>query len=193
MVVRIASLSLSFSLSLSPQTMDLANAGESPLLSRSGGEKGLRGSGAGTLGVPLEGTRRVGAGKSGLHARGEGERVLALESREGTRASRRVEGLSRSFSGGGGKPSCPSPSAGDLRELPRVPDVQVGFRKGRGTRDQIANICWIIEKAREFQKNIYFCFIDEALVPSRDSRARTRPPSPRAWRPDFPGAAREAP
>ena len=39
-------------------------------------------------------------------------------------------------------------------------DVQAGFRKGRGTRDQIANICWIIEKAREFQKNIYFCFID---------------------------------
>ena len=39
-------------------------------------------------------------------------------------------------------------------------DVQVGFRKGRGTRDQIANICWIIVKAREFQKNIYFCFID---------------------------------
>ena len=41
-----------------------------------------------------------------------------------------------------------------------LPDVQSGFRKGRGTRDQIANICWIIEKAREFQKNIYFCFID---------------------------------
>ena len=41
-----------------------------------------------------------------------------------------------------------------------VPDVQAGFRKGRGTRDQIANIHWIIEKAREFQKNIYFCFID---------------------------------
>ena len=40
------------------------------------------------------------------------------------------------------------------------PDVQAGFRQGRGTRDQIANICWIIEKAREFQKNIYFCFID---------------------------------
>ena len=39
-------------------------------------------------------------------------------------------------------------------------DVQAGFRKGRGTRDQIVNICWIIEKAREFQKNIYFCFID---------------------------------
>ena len=39
---------------------------------------------------------------------------------------------------------------------------QVGFRKGRGTRDQIANMCWIIEKAREFQKNIYFCFIDYA-------------------------------
>ena len=43
-----------------------------------------------------------------------------------------------------------------------LPDVQPGFRKGRGTRDQIANICWIIEKAREFQKNIYFCFIDYA-------------------------------
>ena len=43
-----------------------------------------------------------------------------------------------------------------------LPDVQAGFRKGRGTRDQIANICCIIEKAREFQKNIYFCFIDNA-------------------------------
>ena len=43
-----------------------------------------------------------------------------------------------------------------------LPDVQVGFRKGRGTRDQIANIRWIMEKAREFQKNIYFCFIDYA-------------------------------
>ena len=43
-----------------------------------------------------------------------------------------------------------------------LPDVQAGFRKGRGTRDQIANIHWIIEKAREFQKNIYFCFIDDA-------------------------------
>ena len=41
-----------------------------------------------------------------------------------------------------------------------LPDVQTGFRKGRGTRDQIANIHWTIEKAREFQKNIYFCFID---------------------------------
>ena len=41
-----------------------------------------------------------------------------------------------------------------------LPDVQDGFRKDRGTRDQIANICWIFEKAREFQKNIYFCFID---------------------------------
>ena len=41
-------------------------------------------------------------------------------------------------------------------------DIQAGFRKGRGTRDQIANICWIIKKAREFQKNIYFCFIDYA-------------------------------
>ena len=43
-----------------------------------------------------------------------------------------------------------------------LPDVQAGFRKGRGTRDQIANICWIMEKAREFQKNIDFCFIDYA-------------------------------
>ena len=43
-----------------------------------------------------------------------------------------------------------------------LPDVQAGFRKGRGTRDQIANIYWIIEKAREFQKNIYLCFIDYA-------------------------------
>ena len=42
------------------------------------------------------------------------------------------------------------------------PDVQAGFRKGRGTRDQIANICWVIKKAREFQKNTYFCFIDYA-------------------------------
>ena len=41
-----------------------------------------------------------------------------------------------------------------------LPDVQAGFRKGRGTRDQIANICWITGKGREFQKNIYFCFID---------------------------------
>ena len=46
------------------------------------------------------------------------------------------------------------------REFP----VQAGFRKGRGTRDQIANIRWIMEKAREFQKNIYFCFIDYAKV-----------------------------
>ena len=43
-----------------------------------------------------------------------------------------------------------------------IPDVQADFRKGRGTRDQVANICWIIKKPREFQKNIYFCFIDYA-------------------------------
>ena len=43
-----------------------------------------------------------------------------------------------------------------------LPDIQAGFRKGRGTRDQIANIRWIMEKAREFQKNIYFCFLDYA-------------------------------
>ena len=45
-----------------------------------------------------------------------------------------------------------------------LPDVQAGFRKGRGTRDQITNICWIIKKAREFQKNIYFCFIDYTKI-----------------------------
>ena len=44
----------------------------------------------------------------------------------------------------------------------KLADVQIGFRKGRGTRDQIANICWIIKKARKFQKNIYFCLIDYA-------------------------------
>ena len=43
-----------------------------------------------------------------------------------------------------------------------LPDVPAGFRKGSGTRDQIANICWIMEKSREFQENIYFCFIDYA-------------------------------
>ena len=43
-----------------------------------------------------------------------------------------------------------------------LPDVQTGFRKGRGTRDQIANICWIMEKVREFQKTICFCFVDYA-------------------------------
>ena len=43
-----------------------------------------------------------------------------------------------------------------------IPDVQAGFRKGRGIRDQTANICWVIEKAREFRKNIYFCIIDYA-------------------------------
>ena len=46
--------------------------------------------------------------------------------------------------------------------IDEIPDIQAGFRKGRRTRDQIANICWIIEKAREFPKNIYFCFIDYA-------------------------------
>ena len=65
-----------------------------------------------------------------------------------------------------------------------LPDVQAGFRKGRGTRDQIANIRWIIEKVREFQKNIYFCFIDYAKAfdcvdryklenPERDGNTRS--------------------
>ena len=44
----------------------------------------------------------------------------------------------------------------------KLPDAEAGFRKGRGTRDQVANICWTIEKAKEFQKNIYFCFTDYA-------------------------------
>ena len=66
-----------------------------------------------------------------------------------------------------------------------LPDVQIGFRKGKGTRDQMANIHWIIEKAREFQKNIYFCFIDYAKAsdcvdhnkPENGSRdGNTRPP-----------------
>ena len=55
-----------------------------------------------------------------------------------------------------------SPSQASTEVNCELPDVQAGFRKGRGTRDQIANISWIIEKAREFQKNIYFCFIDYA-------------------------------
>ena len=65
-----------------------------------------------------------------------------------------------------------------------LPDVQAGFRKGRGTRDQIANIRWIIEKAREFQKNIYFCFIhyakafdcvDHNKLKNSDRDGNTRP------------------
>ena len=66
-----------------------------------------------------------------------------------------------------------------------LPDVQAGFRKGRGTGDQIANICWITLKAREFQKNIYFCFIDYAKafdcvdhkkVENSERDGNTRPP-----------------
>ena len=68
-----------------------------------------------------------------------------------------------------------------------LPDVQAGFRKGRGTRDQIANIRWIMEKAREFQKNISFCFIDYAKAFDRVDHNKlenfvrdenTRPPDP---------------
>ena len=66
-----------------------------------------------------------------------------------------------------------------------LPDAQAGFRKGRGTRDQIANIRWIIAKAREFQKNIYFCFIDYAKafdcvdhnkLENSETDGNTRPP-----------------
>ena len=76
-----------------------------------------------------------------------------------------------------------------------LPDVQYGFRKGRGTRDQTASICWIMEKAREFQKNIYFCFIDYAKAfdcvdhsklknSSRDENTRPPhlPPEKSVWR-----------
>ena len=66
-----------------------------------------------------------------------------------------------------------------------LPDVQAGFRKGRGTRDQIANICWIIGKTRKFQKNIYFCFIDNVktfdcvdhnTLENSERDGNTRPP-----------------
>ena len=66
-----------------------------------------------------------------------------------------------------------------------LPDVQAGFRKGRGTRDEIANIRWIVEKAREFQKNIHFCFIDYAKafdfvdhnkLENSERNGNTRPP-----------------
>ena len=75
------------------------------------------------------------------------------------------------------------------------PDVQAGFRKGRETRDQIANICWIIEKARAFQKNIYFCFIDYAkdfdcvdqnklweILRDGNTRPSDLPPEKSVWR-----------
>ena len=57
---------------------------------------------------------------------------------------------------------CPMQQTFYMKNWKNIPDVQAGFRKGRGTRDQTANIRWIIAKAREFQKNIYFCFIDHA-------------------------------
>ena len=72
-----------------------------------------------------------------------------------------------------------------------LPDVQAGFRKGRGTRDQTANIHWIMEKAREFQKNIYFCFIDYAKafdcvdhnkLGNSERDGDTRPPSLRLYK-----------
>ena len=62
-----------------------------------------------------------------------------------------------------------------------IPDVQAGFRKGRGTRDQIANIRWIIKKAREFQINIYFCFIVEKEMATHSSILAWRIPRTVAW------------
>ena len=70
-----------------------------------------------------------------------------------------------------------------------LPDVQARFRKGRGTRDQIANICWIIEKAIEFQKNIYFCFIDytkafdcgSQLIVEKSQRWEKQTTLPASW------------
>ena len=77
-----------------------------------------------------------------------------------------------------------------------LPDVQAGFRKGRGTRNQIANICWITEKMREFQKNVYFCFIDytkavdcvdhnklENSSRDRNTRPPDLPPEKSVWSP----------
>ena len=61
---------------------------------------------------------------------------------------------------GGWAVSCLKAYGGLGIEVSELPDVQAGFRKGRGTRDQIANICWIMEEGREFQENNYFCFID---------------------------------
>ena len=57
-----------------------------------------------------------------------------------------------------------------------LPDVQAGFRKGRGTRGQIANIHWVIKKARDFQKNIYFCFVDQNKLWKILRDGNTRPP-----------------
>ena len=65
-----------------------------------------------------------------------------------------------------------------------LPDVQVGFRKGRGTRDKIANIHWIIEKAREFQKNIYFCFTDYAKAFDCVDHKKLRKILQEMWIPD---------
>ena len=71
-----------------------------------------------------------------------------------------------------------------------LPDVQAGFRKGRGTRDQIANIRWIMEKARDLEKTIYFCFIDYAKsfdcvdhkkLENSERDGNTRPPKPASW------------
>ena len=57
-----------------------------------------------------------------------------------------------------------------------LPGVQPGFIKGRGTRDQISNILWILEKARQFQKNIYFCFVDHNKLENSERDGNTRPP-----------------
>ena len=77
-----------------------------------------------------------------------------------------------------------------------LPNIQTGFRKCRGIRDQISNICWIIEEAREFQKNIYFCSIDytkafecvdrlQQTVGNSSRGGNTRPPSKQQWEPDM--------
>ena len=60
-----------------------------------------------------------------------------------------------------------------------LPVIQTGFERGRGTRDQIANFCWVTEKAREFQKNIYFHFIDKAFLSGAETRLRGATPRPR--------------
>ena len=97
------------------------------------------------LGCVTQGASRAAPGKSDLHAHGEGERVLALESREGTRASRRVEeGLSRSFSGGGGKPS-PRAAFRSRISLPFLGKKKNGKRlkaKGPGRKSRVEGVGW---------------------------------------------------
>ena len=151
---------------------------EGPQLTRTGASQGFP-----RAAVPVEifsrGTTRI-SGRLSCGARevrspcgGDGDRVMALESREGNRASRRVEGLSRSFSEGGGKPSLPSPSAGDLRELPRVPLRGEGSCGGGGApRDSAGSGATRSEERRGGKAK------DSALLSSRDAGLLEPPERP---------------